>query len=475
MLVNCLGSGQVYFMTIWPLEKKSLKRPAYRSLAQYIIDAIESGTVESGTKLPTHRALAFDLGLSVQTVSRAYDELHRLGFVSGEVGRGTYVRTAPTDARMPWQRPAQENGTIDCSMLVPVTGQIHTERMSATLADLAVEPPGNAIFSFRPRATFEVHCKEVVTWLAQCGLPTRPDLVLPTNGNTSAMTAALMTCALPGDTIVTEEFGHHTLKSLTNALGLRLAGLALDEHGVLPDALDRACRSGSVKAVFLQPSGLSPSASMMDLSRRQKLVEIARKHDVWIIENDAWGPLHPERPPPIAAIAPERTFYFTGLTKCLLPGLRVAWLVAPERMMAAARTRHLVTSWMATPLMAEIATRWLADGTALELLEWQRKHLGRRNALAVQTLKDIPHGGTSHGMHLWLPLPDAWREDAFVTHAGHNGVAVAAGANFAIEDGKMPPAVRICLGMGTETDIESALSVIARLHRSVPEPALLAL
>lgn len=460
---------------MWPPEKNGLKRPVYRSLAQCAIDAIESGALQPGTRLPTHRALAFDLGLSVQTVSRAYDELHRLGFVSGEVGRGTFVRSAPTDARMPWQRPTQGGGVIDCSMLVPVTGQIHADYMGKALADLSVNAPGSAIFSFRPRATFEAHCDHVVPWLAGCGLRTKADLILPTNGNTSAMTTALMTCAHPGDTILTEELGHHTLKSLTNALGLRLTGLAIDNEGIVPEDLDQMCRTLGAKAVFVQPSGLGPTASMMGSARRRKIVEIARRHDVWIIENDAWGPLHPDRPAPLATIAPERTFYFTGLTKCLLPGLRVAWLVAPEQMISAARTRHLVTSWMATPLMAEIATLWLADGTARELLEWQRENLRRRNDLASRALDGIPHGGTSHGMQRWLPLPDAWREDAFVTHANHNGVAVAAGTNFAIDDRAMSPAVRICLGMGSESDIQKALSVIARLYRSVPEPALLAI
>jgi len=462
-------------MTIWPPKKGSLGRPAYRALAQTLIEAIEAGEVTPGTRLPTHRALSYDLGISVQTVSRAYEELARLGIVEGEVGRGSFVRGGPPDARMPWHRIARSEDVVDCSMLVPVTGEIHEARMKATLTRLADSLPAQALYSFRPRNTLEAHCEWARVWLGRCGLPAGRDRILPTNGNTAAMSVALMTAAVPGDLIATEEIGHHTLRSLTNTLGLRLAGLAMDREGVLPEAFEHACKTTAVRAIFLLPSGLNPMTATMSTERRQAIAAVARRHDIWIIENDAWGPMQPARPPPIATFAPERTFYFTGLTKCLLPGLRVGWLVVPEPLVAAARTRHLVTNWMATPLIAEIASRWLEDGTALELLQWQRGRLARRNQIAARQLEGIEHYSTPFGMHVWLPMPPAWPEEAFVAHARHEGVAVAAGANFAVTQPQRLRGVRICLGAGSEPDIESGLKVLARLVRSTPEPALLAL
>lgn len=462
-------------MTIWPPSKDSLKRPAYRSLAQSLIDAIEAGEIEPGARLPTHRALAYELGVSVQTVSRAYDELSRLGVIAGEVGRGSFVRTGPLDERMPWHKTRRSEEIIDCSMLVPVTGELHRERFEATLAGLARDVSAETIFSFRPRATLEAHCEKALSWLARCGLRPSADQVLPTNGSTSAMTVALMTAALPGETVATEEVGHHTLKSLTNALGMRLLGLPVDEEGVTPDSFERACRAGAVKALFVLPNALNPHVAMMGVERRARLAEISRRFGVFIIENDAWGPLDPERPPPIAALAPERTFYFTGLTKCLLPGLRIGWLVAPENMVAAVRTRHLVTSWMATPLIAEIATRWIDEGVAAELLLWQREQVRRRNMLVGQILGDAAHRATPYGLHVWMPLPPPWTEENFVAHARHDGVAFASGANFTIGETPQPPAIRICLGAGNEEAIAKGLSVAARLARSAPEPALLAI
>ncbi len=461
-------------MTIWRPRREELRRPVYRSLAQSLIEAIETGRMAPGTRLPTHRALAYELGLSVQTVSRAYDELARLGVITGTVGRGSFVANGPVDPRSPWHRPPPSERVIDCSMLVPVTGAIHQERMAATLAGLATDLPEAALFSFRPRETLRAHGEMARAWLEGCGLAPDADRLLPTNGNTTAMTVALMTAAVPGDLVATEAMGHHTLPSLTATLGLRLAGLAMDEEGVLPDAFDRLCRTTTVRALFLQPAGLGATAAWMGEARRRALVDLAREHDVWLIENDAWGPVQPDRPLPLAALAPERTFYFTGLTKCLLPGLRIAWLVVPERLVAAARTRHLVTSWMATPLIAEIASRWITDGTAAELLDWQRQQLARRNDLAQRVLTGMGHAAAPNGLHVWLPLPEAWSEAAFVAQARHYGVAAAAGSSFAIGDQPRAQGIRVCLGAGSEAELEEGLTVLARLAGSSPEPALLA-
>lgn len=462
-------------MTIWRPERGALKRPAYRSLAQSLIGAIEAGELQPGDRLPTHRELAFDLDLSVQTISRAYEELVRLDIVSGEVGRGTFVRAGPVETRTPYHRIGGDEEVIDCSMLTPVIDTIHSTRMSATLAELAHAAPARALFSFRPEQTMRAHRDAGARWLARCGVSARPERILPTNGATAAMTVALMTAASPGDLVLSEEIGHHTLRPLSRYLGLRIGALESDEDGILPSAFSRACVASPVKAIFVMPNGLNPTATVMSAARRAALVEIARAHDVLIVENDAWGPLQPQRAAPIIALAPERTLYFTGFSKCLLPGLRAAYLVAPEALIPAATNRHLVTSWMATPLMFEIASSWIADGTAAALLRWQQRALGRRNRIAAEMLAGLPFRASPNGLHVWAPMPEGWSEGAFVAHARLNGVAVAAGSAFAISDRTVRAGVRICLGGPTEAALRSGLETVARLLRGAPEPTLQAI
>ncbi|MEX3007636.1 PLP-dependent aminotransferase family protein [Hoeflea sp. TYP-13] len=460
-------------MTNWPPRPEDLQRPAYRSLAEAVIRAVDAGELRGGDRLPTHRNLAYDLGLSVQTVSRAYDELIRRGIITGEVGRGTFVRSGRNDTKTPFLPDSRQGEIIDCSMLKPVFEAVHADAMREALAKLSVDIPASVISSFRPSGALRRYSETSWDWLRRCGLEPQSQSLLLTNGNTSAMTIALMTAANPGDLVVTEELGHHTLKPLTRYLGLRIRGLTIDEEGIVPSAFAQICEREAVKALYVMPSGLNPTATNMPEDRRSELISIARKHDVLIIENDAWGPLQASRHRPIAAMAPERTFYFTSMTKCIMPGMRFGFLVVPETFEAATANRHLVTNWMATALMAEISTRWIADGTAERLLQWQMKALGERNRLAKRVLAGIPFNSSENGMHIWLPLPDEWTEDAFDAHTKLNGVAIAPGSSFVLSDTVPSKGVRICIGAESVQALERGLSTISRLVRSQPEPVLL--
>jgi DNA-binding transcriptional MocR family regulator len=462
-------------MTSWPPDRHSLKRPVYRSLVNLVARVVETGELMPGTRLPTHRDLAHRLGISVQTVSRAYEELIRRGLIVGEVGRGTFVRPDRSEPAPPFITERGAGGLIDLSILKPVGDTIHIERMKTALAALHDDLPLSTLFSFRPSLAHRRYREVAVEWLRLCGLQASPSAVLVTNGASPGLTIALMSAARPGDAVATEEIGHHMLRPQASYLGLRLKGLPIDDDGILPDALDQACASETIKALFLVPSAANPTVAMVSRARREAIVEIARRHNLYIIENDAWGPLVEDRPPPIASLAPERTFYVTSFTKCGMPGLRTGYLVAPDLLLSSVATRHLVTNWSATSMVAEIATRWVADGTARELLHWQRAALKARNALAAEVLGDIPRRQHPNSLHIWLPLPSGWREDEFVAQARLHNVAVAPGASFAAEASVRTAAVRISVGATTRDELRQGLEVVARMARAEPEPALLAI
>jgi DNA-binding transcriptional MocR family regulator len=227
--------------------------------------------------------------------------------------------------------------------------------------------------------------------------------------------------------------------------------------------------------VFVQPSVVNPTATLMGSVRRAELAEVARKHDIAIIENDVLGPLVEERAPPLAWFAPERTLYVTSFTKITVPGLRIGYLAAPDRYVASVANRHLVSNWMATPMVAEIASKWVSDGTALELVEWQRVALRRRQEIAAEVLGDVTYRAQRDGMHLWLELPGDRSEEGFVAQARLQGVAIAPGQSFRIADAPWKPAVRISLASTTEGELRAGLGVIAKLLLGDPEHLLLAI
>jgi DNA-binding transcriptional MocR family regulator len=456
-------------MSAWLPPKTAIERPAYLWLARHLAAAIEAGQVAPGERLPTHRDLAWRLGVSVQTVSRAYEELARTGAVTGEVGRGTYVTRPGAERAPPYQRLHAGAPVVDCSILTPVVADVHRRALARTLVELAADIPTETLASFRPRQALGRHLEASRGWLLRCGVQTTADRVIATGGASSALAVALGTLTGPGDLVASGAVAHHVLRDMARGFGFRLVGLPLDVEGIVPDALARLCAAERVRAIYVMPSGLGPRSAMMTVERRLAIVGIARRHDVAIVENDAWGPLERHRPPPFAALAPERTFYATGLSKCLVPALRVGWLVVPAAHAAAARTYHAATNWMASALLAEVATRWFEDGTALNLLNWQRRALRRRNARAGATLDRVPYSGNPVGLHLWVPLAPTWTETAFVAEALARGVAVAGGAAFAIGDAA-DPAVRVCLGGAEEAALGNALATLAELVRRGPDP-----
>lgn len=450
-------------MSHWPLTREDIRRPAYRSLAQGIAAAIDAGSLSPGDRLPPHRDLAWTLGLSVQTVSRAYDELIRADLISGEVGRGSFVKSGPRETvDLPWFRAATERSPIDLSMMTPVRLPRIAEAWRESLHRVADRLHDPAIYSFRPRQTMALYGGMAAGWLARCGMVVPAQRILITNGCTPALLLALMSVAQPGEEIATESLTSHTLRPAIRHLHLRLRGIACDRRGMLPEALTAAARAsgGKLRAVFLLPSGAGPLARMMDRDRREALAAAAAAAGLIIIESDVLGPVAPRRPPPLSSFAPERSLYLTGLTKCLSPGLRLGFLAMPDALAERVLNRHLSLAWMATPMMAEIAADWIDSGLADELLAAQRVELAARNRLA-QRLLGGRGMGFPHGLHRWLPLPEGTDEAAVLRQALARDVAMAPGSGFAVTERQ--PALRLCLGGATRRDLEQALATVAAL------------
>lgn len=450
-------------MANWLPDKSALKKPAFKSLAEQIASAIQSGELEPGERLPPQRDLAYDLEISLQTVSRAYDELRRRGMIQGEVGRGTFVRTRPRPETMPFGSAPATDSIVELSIFKPVLDSLHEDLIKKALTALGDDLPTDTLFSFRPNQGIERHLSSSREWLKLCGIDADRNRILITNGVTQGTTSALLAISKPGAIIATEAVGHHSLAALCASLGMKLIGLKMDEDGILPGAFEQVCRSCNISALYLIPNLSNPTAYLMPEERRVAIGEIARKYNVYIIENDVLGPLVTNKPRPIAEIIPEQTIYVTSFTKCIMPGLRTGYMVVPPGMLGVVRSRLLATAWMATPLVAEIASRWVLDGTARKLILWQRRALHERHRLAEQILGHRGIRSHANALHIWLPLTGRWRPDPFAAQALEQGVAVAPSGPFIIDNEADVRAIRISLGAAGKNNLERGLHVIDQL------------
>lgn len=448
-----------------------LRRPVYVSLADQFAGAIEEGKLAQGDKLPAHRDLAFDLKVSIQTVSKAYEILARRGLVSGETGRGTYVKEGGETTQMPYIAE-RSLGIIDLSIVTPVCSNLHIENMKDALVSLSNNLNPASVLSFRPNTVLPRHQESACRWLAGLGVDVTPQNVIVTNGATSALTTALMSVAGTGAVVAAEEICYHVIRPLCDYLGIRVRAIMVDGEGMVADHLRDVCSKEQIRAVLLQPNISNPTASVMSDERRRQIAEIAETFDVAIIENDVFGPLIGDRPPPIASYAKDRTVYITGLTKAVVPGLRIAYIAAPAQYAPPIASRHLMANWMATPLMADIATLWLEDGTVQAMIDWQRDAIRIRQKLVAEVLGGAHYQTHEDGLHVWLTLPPGHDEQAFVSQARLLGVAIAPSAPFTLS-GHSAGAVRLSIGVPEVSELRSALEIVSSLLRAKPDRNIL--
>jgi len=226
--------------------------------------------------------------------------------------------------------------------------------------------------------------------------------------------------------------------------------------------VEAACRAG-IGAICCVPSLHNPTAAIMPPERRAAIAAIATRHRAVIIEDDIFGYLLSDPPAPIASLAPENAIYLTSLSKTVAPGLRVGYLAAPPVLFERARRAARATCWMTPPLMAEIAARWIADGTAERVLDSHRAEAAARMAMAREILAPWRPSAPDGAMHLWLQLPEPWREEDFVAAARARGVGLRSSAPFTLSQGAAS-AVRVCLGPpATRALLRTALEHVAAL------------
>lgn len=433
-------------MTILDIDLATRGGPKYRAIADALADAIADGSLAAGDRLPTQRDLAWQLGVTVGTVSRAYAEIGRRGLLSGEIGRGTFVRSGPAAVDLPMRRTDESGETIDLTLNFPAPG-CERSAIGATLRDMADDPALGGLLDYQPDSGLPAHRAAGADWIARRGLVAEPHNVVVTAGAQHAILASLAALSRPGDRLLTERLTYQGIKPAAAMLGLRLEAVSMDAEGITPDGLERAVAETGTRLLYCTPTLQNPTAGTMSEARKRAIAEIAVRRDLTIVEDDIYGHLlDAPGPLPLAAFAPERTVYVTSLSKAVAPGLRIGYAVAPqpltERLGAAVRA----SCWMATPLAAEVAARWIADGSADAILRDHRESSERRRRLATDKLQGFSFIAPPGSLHVWLELPEPWRAAEFVAAAQQKGVSVAPAETFAVGRGSIPHAVRICLG-----------------------------
>lgn len=459
-------------MTIaaWPIEPADVARhgaPLYRAIVAAMADALESGQLAEGQRLPTVRALAERLGVTIGTVNRAYQLAERRGLVRAEVGRGTFVRR-PAETRRLLLEPGLPAGLIDLAINAPVATA--PAELGEALASLAGDPATAGLLTrYPPPAGIAAHREAIAAWLGERLGPVPASRVVLGTGIHSLLQASLACLCRAGDPVLLEAVTYPGARDIVLGRQLRPVPVALDAQGMVPDALDRAAAATGARVVFLVPTLQNPTAAVMDTERRAAIAAVAARRELVVIEDDVYGRLLDRAPGPcLVELVPERTIHLVSPSKLLAPALRVAAALVPEPLVTRLTGALHDLLICASPLPTEAFVRLWRAGALQRLAETVRAEVGRRDRLA-RTILGLPEGGPA-ALHLWLTRLEGWDPAALVRALAQDGVRLPDPAIFAVDPRAAASGVRLGLGGPSSEALADALGRIAARLAAGPQP-----
>jgi DNA-binding transcriptional MocR family regulator len=219
------------------------------------------------------------------------------------------------------------------------------------------------------------------------------------------------------------------------------------------------------------PGVQNPTSVHMPAARREALAELILRHDLLLLEDDAFGHTGVQQLAAVSALAPENSILICGLSKILYAGLRSAYVVATGRYRRLLSRAILNTIWMTPTLNAAIIAECITSGAVERMMAHKLREAVRRNLLAAQKLAGCSYRGLPAGYFVWLQLPQPWTGPDFEAACRESGVTLFNAEKFAVGGVAAPAAVRLSLtGPGTLAELEKGLDLIVKLLQEDYQP-----
>ncbi|HET6335319.1 MAG TPA: PLP-dependent aminotransferase family protein [Polyangiales bacterium] len=444
------------------------KQPLHRQIFDEVVARIEAKAFPPGYRLPPSRVLARELGAHRNTVARAYSELESAGFVSSNVGRGTFVQqptaagparlepSPPPVARMPWSslcssavrseaigrverqrlQPAA-NDAINLARMQPAPDLVPEDLLRRCLTRATSEHAGRVYGYAPPEGTLRL--RELIALdLEARGVPAKAADVLITSGSQQGLDLIARALINPGDTILVEPTTYSGAIDLFTLAGARLLPVPLDAYGPDLGALERI--SGpSVKALYLMPNAHNPSGRTLPAERRRALIAWSQASGIPIIEDDYAAGLNLEdepSPPHLRALSGD-VIHVSTYSKRLAPALRVGYVVAPAELRSSLISMKRVVDLSSSQLLQHALAEFMERGYLRAHGERMRhEYRARRDALDAALRKSLPADCTwhlpTHGIVMWLRLPAGMSVPEVYEEALRRGVLVSPGALWSV-------------------------------------------
>ncbi len=410
--------------------------------------AIRSGRLAAGTPLPSSRALAADLGLARNTVADAYGHLVAEGWLAARHGSGTWV--AGHAALMPAAGPAQASAPSAGLRygLHPGVPDVSAFPRAAWLAAarraLAAAPAQSLIGYGDPRGPLVLRTA-LASYLARArGVSATPERIIVCAGFSQGLELLSDLLSSKGQrTLAIEGYGHPAHRQVAASAGMRLVPVPVDDRGALADGTPPP----GAGALLLTPAHQYPLGVALAPERRRQAIEWAAAGDRLIIEDDYDGEFRYDRQAvgALQALAPDQVVYAGTASKSLAPGLRLGWLVVPERLVGEVTEIKRATSRLSSSLdQLTLADLVSSGGYDRQVRRVRLTYRARRDRLVSELRRKVPEvavTGIAAGLHVLIRLPAGVAEEDVIDCAAARGVALQGLASCRVGGPELGPAL----------------------------------
>lgn len=463
--------------TSWSPDLTQFPGPKYLALSRALRDAIRSGDLPANSQLPTVRDLAWRLQLTPGTVARAYQLATQEGLLAATVGRGTFVaaqspRLGPTQPLYAERITGGTTGLIDLrAPQVPDMGQGAAFRQ--VLLEMA-DSTDHGWLDYTSQTGEAALRAEVVTWMGDRILgPIGPEDVALTHGGQNAI-HLIFDCCLRGErpVVLIEELAYPGFRYAARAARAEVVPVEIDEQGIVPAALEAACRRHGAQVLCLTTEAQNPTTGRMPIQRRQEIAEIARTYDLQILEDDCYSVAVSDIPS-LRAQAPERVWLVGSVSKTLSAALRFGYVICPAGMGEAGRLTAQHGFFALSRPVSDLMLRLFRSGEAARIRERVQGEFALRQQILVNHLGTFDLGWQPGVPFVWLRQPLGWRASTFIRTAEARGVLVRSADEYALVHGRAPNAVRIAIAAGVPREaFEAAMRTLADLLARPPSDLL---
>ncbi|APP22667.1 TPA: PLP-dependent aminotransferase family protein [Klebsiella pneumoniae] len=416
----------------------------YKAVVDRYAQAIRSGQLPAGSRLPTHRTLAAGERISLATATRVYRELEEMGLVSGETGRGTFVRDLSLPPGHGVDQQVVAADVVDLNFNYPSLPD-QGDALREALRQLAMAGDIDSHLRYQPHAGRLAERDIIARHLTCQHFAPDAENVLIVNGAQHGLAVTVMGLLRPGDVVAVDALTYSGFKALAALYHLELAAIPCRPEGPDLQALQTLCQQRRVRAVYTMPTLHNPLGWVLNTGQRQALADLARQHDLLIIEDAAYARLVSRPPPPVVSYAPERTVYVTGFSKNIATGLRVGVVISPPRYRPEIERAIRATTWNTPTLISSLICAWIEDGTVARFETQKRQDARQRQQVAREVLCGLPVVSHPDSYFVWLPLGEESRADRLANALMERRISVSTAEPFCVS-ATIPQALRIALG-----------------------------